>query len=86
MRICIYGAGAVGAHLAARMHIAGFDVSVVGRGEHLAAVREHGITVHAGEQRLAAKVRATTNPAELGPQDVVMKIALRPCSSAKRAL
>src|SRR5579859_927996 len=72
MRICIYGAGAVGAHLAARMHIAGLDVSVVARGEHLATIRAHGITLEAGEQRLTAKVRATTNPAELGPQDVVI--------------
>ena len=72
MRICIYGAGAVGAHLAARMHIAGFDVSVVARGEHLAAIRERGITLEAGEQKLTAKVRATAHPTELGPQDVVI--------------
>ena len=72
MRICIYGAGAVGAHLAARMFSSGFDVSVIARGEHLAAIQRHGITLRAGEQTITAKVRATSRAAELGPQDVVI--------------
>lgn len=46
MRITVYGAGAVGAHLAARLAASGEDVSVVARGEHLAAMRRHGITLH----------------------------------------
>ena len=72
MRICIYGAGAVGANLAVRMHLAGHDVSIIARGEHLAAIRANGITVRAGDQVLTAKLRATSKPAELGPQDAVI--------------
>jgi 2-dehydropantoate 2-reductase len=72
MRICIYGAGAVGANLAVRMQLAGHDVSVVARGEHLAAIRASGIVLKAGDETLTAKPRATSKPAELGPQDVVI--------------
>ncbi len=39
MKICIYGAGAIGGHLAARLHRAGADVSVIARGAHLAAIQ-----------------------------------------------
>jgi len=42
MKICIYGAGAIGGHLAARLQNNGADVSVVVRGEHLAAIQKDG--------------------------------------------
>jgi len=44
-RICVYGAGAIGAHLAARLAAAGAEVSVIARGAHLAAMRARGITL-----------------------------------------
>ena len=47
MKICIYGAGAIGGHLAVRLHKAGAEVSVVARGAHLAAIQANGLTVHA---------------------------------------
>lgn len=72
MRICIYGAGAVGSHLAVRLSSSGVDVSVVARGEHLAAIQQQGITLRAGERTITARIRATSRPAELGPQDVVI--------------
>lgn len=71
MRICIYGAGAIGGHLAARLGAAGHDVSVVCRGAHLAAIREHGLTLRVADQRITARVLARERAAELGPQDVV---------------
>jgi 2-dehydropantoate 2-reductase len=71
MRICIYGAGAVGGNLAARLALAGNDVSVVARGAQLAAIRERGITIHAGDAKLHTNVRASDKPADLGMQDVV---------------
>ena len=72
MRICIFGAGAVGGHLAARLSAAGHTVSVVGRGEHLAAIRERGLVLLRGDERIEARVRASEVPAKLGPQDMVI--------------
>ena len=71
IKICVFGAGAVGGNLAARLAHAGNDVSVVARGAQLAAIRERGLTIHAGDGRIDARVRASDNPADLGPQDVV---------------
>ncbi len=71
MKICIYGAGAIGGHLAARLHKAGAEVSVVARGTHLTAILAHGLTVHAIDGVHHASVQASANPAELGRQDAV---------------
>lgn len=71
MKICIYGAGAIGGHLAMRMYRAGAEVSVIARGAHLAAIQANGLTVHAVDGTHHAKVRASADPAELGPQDAV---------------
>ncbi|MCX7151497.1 MAG: hypothetical protein NT115_02950 [Proteobacteria bacterium] len=68
----MFGAGAVGGHFAARLAAAGNDVSVVARGANLAALRENGVVLHAGEERIAARVRASERPEELGAQDVIL--------------
>jgi len=72
MRICIFGAGAVGSHLALRLARAGNEVSCVMRGLHLAAVQRNGLTLRVGGDEFKAAVRASDNPADLGPQDVVI--------------
>ncbi|WP_326914666.1 ketopantoate reductase family protein [Sphingopyxis chilensis] len=72
LRICIFGAGAVGGHFAARLAAAGQDVSVVARGSQLPAIRENGLTLISGEQVIQASVAASDNPADLGPQDLVI--------------
>ena len=72
MRICIFGAGAVGSHFAVRLALAGHDVSCVMRGPHLAAVREKGLTLRVGDAEFTAKVKASDEPAALGPQDFVI--------------
>jgi 2-dehydropantoate 2-reductase len=71
MKICVYGAGAIGGHLAARLHKAGAEVSVIARGAHLAAIQANGLTVHAVDGMHHAPVHASDNPADLGPQDAV---------------
>ncbi len=71
MKITIYGAGAIGGHLAMRLNRAGADVSVIARGAHLAAIQQNGLTVHAVDGVHNARVHATDNPATLGPQDAV---------------
>lgn len=72
MRICVYGAGAIGGHLAVRFARGGAEVSVIARGPHLAAIRREGLIVHAvdGEHRL--QPQASDDPAALGPQDAVV--------------
>ena len=72
MRICVFGAGAVGSHFAVRLALAGHDVSCVTRGPHLQATKANGLTLRTGPERLTANVRASDDPSELGAQDVVI--------------
>jgi 2-dehydropantoate 2-reductase len=73
VKICIYGAGAIGGYLAVGLsRVDGVELSLVARGAHLAAIKDRGLTLHiAGEERVC-KPLATNNPAELGPQDYVI--------------
>src|SRR5579864_7038773 len=75
MKIVIFGAGAVGGHVAARLgagaEAAGIEVAAVARGAQLAAIRERGLALWIGDARYATQIHATDRPQELGPQDVV---------------
>jgi 2-dehydropantoate 2-reductase len=72
MRICVFGAGAVGSHFAVRLALAGHDVSCVMRGAHLDAVKADGLTLRVGNEAFRSTVRASSDPAALGPQDAVI--------------
>jgi 2-dehydropantoate 2-reductase len=72
MRICIFGAGAVGSHAAVRLALAGHEISCVMRGPHLEAVKARGLTLRAGDCEFSARVKASDNPAALGSQDFVI--------------
>jgi len=77
MKVCIYGAGAIGGYLAVGLAQApGVEVSLIARGAHLAAIRRAGLTLKAGEGERVARFTATSDPAELGPQDYVI-VALK---------
>ena len=76
MKICIYGAGAIGGTLGVRLAQAGHDVSLIVRGAHLAAIRANGLTLIKGNERATVKLAASDNSADLGKQDVVI-IALK---------
>ena len=71
MKLCVFGAGAVGGHIAAKLAAAGNEVSVIARGEHLQAMRSRGLKLLHGGQTILGKVRAAETAAELGPQDAV---------------
>ena len=73
MKICIFGAGAIGGYMAVKLVQAGADVSLVARGPHLAAMRHNGLTlIEEDGQETNVAVRASDDPAELGPQDYVI--------------
>jgi 2-dehydropantoate 2-reductase len=76
MRICIYGAGAIGGYMGVLLSRAGAEVSLVARGEHLEAMQRNGVKLRLDDDEHVAHPRCTNNPAELGPQDLVI-IALK---------
>ncbi len=72
MKICVFGAGAIGGFIAGYLARAGVDVSVVARGAHLRAIQANGLTVAAPDERFTVAVRASDDPAHLGVQDGVL--------------
>jgi 2-dehydropantoate 2-reductase len=71
MKICVFGAGAVGGHMAAKLAAKGHDVCVVARGAHLEAILTNGLKLLHGKQTILGRVRAAETAQELGPQDAV---------------
>jgi 2-dehydropantoate 2-reductase len=78
MKICIVGAGAIGGYMGAKLALAGEEVSLIARGAHLEAIRRNGLklVMKDGAEQLISNTRATTDMAEVGPQDVVI-VALK---------
>jgi 2-dehydropantoate 2-reductase len=72
MKVCIYGAGAVGGHVAARLACGGAEVSLIARPAICAAIRAHGLRVMTPDGDLQARVAAASDAQQLGPQDVVI--------------
>jgi 2-dehydropantoate 2-reductase len=85
MKVCVFGAGAIGGHLAARLFKGGGAVSVVARGANLAAIQEGGLRVRAPDGEINAPVRAASDPAELGQQDAVIVTVKAPALPAVAA-
>ena len=88
MKVCIYGAGAVGGHIAARLlRAAAADVSLVARGAHLAAIRQQGITLHTPDESFTVPLQpgnATDDSATLPPQDLIV-VTLKTAAQAAAA-
>jgi 2-dehydropantoate 2-reductase len=76
MKVCIYGAGAIGGYMAVMMKRGGTDVSLVARGAHLEAIQRNGLTLRIGGEEITERMPAAKDPAELGPQDYVI-VALK---------
>ncbi|HET9149959.1 MAG TPA: 2-dehydropantoate 2-reductase [Alphaproteobacteria bacterium] len=73
MRICIAGVGAVGSVIAAYLSAAEkHEVSLLARGEALAAIRKNGLKVESRGKHLESRPKASDNAADLGPQDAVI--------------
>jgi len=72
MRICIYGAGAIGGYLGVQLALAGEDVTLIARGPHLAAMQQNGLKLLIDGEERVAHPRCTDDPSDLGPQDYVI--------------
>ena len=77
MRIAIFGTGGVGGYFGAQLARAGQDVVFIARGEHLRAIREHGLKLETPTGEVLIKpATATDDPAQVGEVDVVL-VALK---------
>jgi 2-dehydropantoate 2-reductase len=72
MKACVYGAGAIGGWIGARLAQVGCQLSAVARGATLEALRRQGLRLQQDDRLLATSVRASDNPEKLGPQDLVI--------------
>jgi 2-dehydropantoate 2-reductase len=73
MKTCIVGAGAIGGLIAARMALAGIDVTAVDQGAHLAAIKKKGLRLHLPDGKVeTAALRATGSCRDAGVHDVVV--------------
>ena len=76
MKVCIFGAGAIGGYLGAQLAQSGAEVSLMARGAHLAAMRANGVRLQMDGTERAVHLPCTDDPRELGEQDYVI-IALK---------
>jgi 2-dehydropantoate 2-reductase len=72
MKACIYGAGAIGGWIGARLAQAGCALDVVARGATLDALRRDGLTLASGDSRITVPVNASDDPRSLGAQQLVI--------------
>lgn len=72
MKICIFGAGAIGGYLGAKLAAHGTDVSLVARGAHLDAMRTNGLRLIEETGETNVSVTASSDPQDLGEQDYLL--------------
>ena len=72
MKIAVMGSGGVGGYFGARLAKGGAAVAFVARGSHLAAMREHGLTITGPDEFHLGKVTVTDDPATIGVADLVI--------------
>jgi len=72
VKICIYGAGAIGAWLGVKFALAGEDVTLIARGPHLAAMQKNGVKLLIDGKEEIAHPTCLEDPADAGPQDYVI--------------
>lgn len=72
MKICVFGAGAIGGYMGVKLAQAGADVSLVARGPHLAAMQQNGLRLIEEGQEHKVSVSASGTPSDLGEQDYII--------------
>jgi 2-dehydropantoate 2-reductase len=88
MKIAIMGSGGVGGYFGARLANSGNEVSFIARGDHLAAMREHGLKVESGLGDIhLPKVSVTDDPRAIGKVDLVLfSVKLRDTEAAAQSI
>ena len=71
MKICVFGAGAIGGYMAVELALAGHDVCAIARGAHLAAIRSHGLKLIVEGQTRTVDLPASDDAAAFGPHTAV---------------
>ncbi len=71
-KVAIVGAGAIGGWMGVHLARAGAQLSVLARGETLAAVQKNGLQLHQGGEQHSVDVKASGDAAALGVQDLVV--------------
>jgi 2-dehydropantoate 2-reductase len=69
MRHVIYGAGAIGGVLGARLHQAGHDVALISRGAHFQAIRDNGLRLQWADGDETLKIPAVDHPSKVSWRD-----------------
>jgi 2-dehydropantoate 2-reductase len=72
MKIGVVGAGGIGGYYGARLALAGAEVGLIARGDHLAAIRERGLRIRTDDGDFTVRLAASDDPAEIGPCDAVL--------------
>ena len=72
MKICIYGVGAVGGYIGARLAHAGNEINAVAKGATLKALQQHGLRMQSNNETFSVKINAVEFPDALGIQDLVV--------------
>ncbi len=72
MKVAIYGAGATGGYMGAKLALAGVDTTLIARGPHLEAMQRRGVRLLIDGEELVARPFCTDDPAEAGPHDFVI--------------
>jgi len=72
MKIAVVGAGAIGGYIGGLLSRAGHDVTLIARGPHRDAIRSSGLTIESKDERFVTHPACTDNPAEAGPQELVI--------------
>ena len=72
MKICVFGAGAIGGYIGVKLAQAGADVSLVARGPNLAAMQQNGLRLIEEGQEHKVSVSASDTPSDLGEQDYII--------------
>ncbi len=89
MRIVVLGAGGIGGTIGARLHQGGYDVALIARGAHGAAIRQHGLTFATPQERVTLDLPVYDDPSGLAwtPDDVVvLAVKSQDTEAAARAL
>jgi len=82
MKVCIYGAGAIGGWMGVKLAQAGCELSVVARGATLSALKDNGLSLSQGDTTTSVPARVAEDPAQLGVQDLVVIAVKAPALAA----